>query len=112
MEWGEMMQYTSRLNLKKPDLTDYVNVNDLNENFDIIDRTVGELQDGSTEIQNLETKSKQLAGVINEINQKMEEHLAEEIPHIFVDSETGKKYRWGLGVDENGIYLQSEEVIE
>ncbi len=31
------MQYTEKLKLKKPDLTDYVNVGDLNDNVDIID---------------------------------------------------------------------------
>ena len=35
------MQETTNYKLKKPDLTDYVNVGDLNENMDVIDEAVG-----------------------------------------------------------------------
>lgn len=31
------MKYTTNLNLKKPDLTDYVDIGDVNENMDVID---------------------------------------------------------------------------
>ncbi|WP_342510604.1 hypothetical protein MKY34_11350 [Sporosarcina sp. FSL K6-1522] len=36
------MQETTNLKLKKPDLTDYVNVDDLNENADLIDAAITE----------------------------------------------------------------------
>lgn len=36
------MKYTTNYNLKKPELTDYVNVEDLNENADIIDQKLKE----------------------------------------------------------------------
>ncbi|MEK4715325.1 hypothetical protein [Sporosarcina sp. FSL K6-5500] len=37
------MKYTENLNLKKPDLTDYVNVSDLNDNSDVIDAVIAGL---------------------------------------------------------------------
>lgn len=40
------MQETPNLKLKKPDLTDYVNVGDLNENADLIDGAVTENKEG------------------------------------------------------------------
>ncbi|WP_077369720.1 hypothetical protein [Anaerosalibacter sp. Marseille-P3206] len=42
------MELTEKLNLKKPDSTDYVNVNDLNDNMDILDQEVGDLKDDLT----------------------------------------------------------------
>ena len=39
------MQYTDKLGLKKPDLTDYVNVQDLNDNMDVLDEAVGNMGD-------------------------------------------------------------------
>lgn len=41
-----MMKLTENLELKKPDLTDYVNVADFNENFDTIDLEFTGLQEG------------------------------------------------------------------
>lgn len=37
------MKYTEKLQLKKPDLTDYVNISDINENMDMLDAAVKEL---------------------------------------------------------------------
>lgn len=39
------MKYTSNLNLKKPDGTDIVDINDLNENMDILDTELARKQD-------------------------------------------------------------------
>lgn len=39
------MQETPKLGLKKPEMTDYVNVNDLNENMDVLDEVVGGLRE-------------------------------------------------------------------
>jgi len=64
------MKYTTKLQLKKPDSTDYVNIADLNENMDILDVAVGELKDGTTVISELQTVSKTLAGAINELNER------------------------------------------
>lgn len=38
------MQKTTNYNLNKPDLTDYVDVTDLNENMDIIDEAIKNLE--------------------------------------------------------------------
>jgi len=40
------VKYTSNYNLKKPEGTDIVNIDDLNENADIIDQKLKELEDG------------------------------------------------------------------
>lgn len=63
------MQLTPKLNLKKPDLTDSINVQDLNDNMDVLDTAVSELQEGSASIPDLETNDKTLAGAINELKQ-------------------------------------------
>ena len=39
-------EYTANYNLKKPEGTDIVNIDDLNENADIIDQKLKELEDG------------------------------------------------------------------
>lgn len=41
------MKYTDNLNLNKPDLTDYVDVTDLNENMDILDGAITDLGDNT-----------------------------------------------------------------
>lgn len=41
------MEYTSKLNLKKPDADEFVNVSDLNDNFDTIDGILGATKDFS-----------------------------------------------------------------
>lgn len=67
MGWGELMKYTPNLNLKKPDLTENVNIQDLNDNMDVLDTAVSELREGATSIPDLETNDKTLAGAINEL---------------------------------------------
>lgn len=64
------MKFTEKLGLKKPELTDYVNVNDLNDNMDVLDEEVGNLKEGSTTIEELQTSNKTLAGAINELSNK------------------------------------------
>lgn len=61
------MEFTTNLGLNKPDLTDYVNVNDLNENSDILDLAIKALQDGTNDIPTLETINKSIEGAINEL---------------------------------------------
>ena len=39
------MEYTPNLNLKKPDVTDYVRIGDLNDNMDILDQEVQDIRD-------------------------------------------------------------------
>lgn len=96
------MQQTPKLNLKKPDLTDYVNIADLNNNMDILDATVGELKEGSTEIAELQTTDKTLAGAINEVDEKVSTHLADDVLHN-ISVKTIK-----LNKDSNGIFTTIE----
>jgi len=71
------MKYTAKLNLNKPDLTDYVSIADLNENMDILDAAVGELKEGTAILPELETTDKTLAGGINEVKSGLTTHLAD-----------------------------------
>jgi len=71
------LQTTPKLGLKKPDLTDYVSVADLNENADLIDVAVGGLRDGTAVIPELQTTNKTLAGGINEVKSGLTTHLAD-----------------------------------
>lgn len=45
------MKYTTNYNLKQPEGTDIVNIDDLNENADIIDQKLKELEDGVADAQ-------------------------------------------------------------
>ncbi|QPQ30972.1 glycine-rich domain-containing protein [Lysinibacillus sp. JNUCC 51] len=65
------MKLTPKLNLKKPDLTDNVNIQDLNDNMDVLENVVSELQEGATSIPDLETNDKTLAGAINELKDEV-----------------------------------------
>lgn len=69
------MLLTTNLGLKKPELTDYVNVEDFNENADKLDVAINTIQTGTQNITSLETTSKTLAGAINEINTKKVEKI-------------------------------------
>lgn len=92
------MQLTPKLELKKPDLTDNVNIQDLNDNMDVLDTAVSELQEGSASIPDLETNDKTLAGAINEIKQtvsdvetnaqqQLKNHEADYVKHpAYVDA--------------------------
>lgn len=71
------MKLTTKLGLKKPDLTDYVNIGDLNDNMDVLDGEVGSLKEGTTEVTDLETVDKTYKGAINEINTSLSSHKAE-----------------------------------
>jgi len=76
------LQTTPKLGLKKPDLTDYVSIADLNENADLIDVAVGGLRDGTAVIPELQTTNKTLAGGINEVKNGLTTHLADDVRHV------------------------------
>ncbi|OXS67531.1 hypothetical protein B1B04_22325 [Lysinibacillus sp. KCTC 33748] len=65
------MKLTPKLNLKKPDLTDNVNIQDLNDNMVVLENAISELQEGATTIPDLETNDKTLAGAINELKDEV-----------------------------------------
>ena len=44
-----MAEYTSNYNLKKPSQTDFVNIDDINGNMDIIDEKVKEISDSASD---------------------------------------------------------------
>ena len=66
------MEYTTNLNLKKPDINEYYNiVEQENENADIIDEAIGKLNsDVGTE--ELTTEAQDCKGAINELNKNIE----------------------------------------
>jgi hypothetical protein len=68
------LKLTEKLGLKKPELNDYVNIEDLNDNMDILDGEVGGLKEGSTTIEDLQTENKTLSGAINEVKSDLDEH--------------------------------------
>lgn len=151
------MQYTTKLKLKKPDLTDYVNIADLNENMDIIDTEFTKMTDeetgveaklnqhaadknnphgvtknqvGLSSVQNYgiatqaeaetgtstvkymtpERTSQAIDKKMTPLNNTVNQHLVDVMPHIFIGA-NGKRNRWGLGEDANGIYFIREEMI-
>lgn len=44
------MQYTTNLNLNKPDYTDVIDIQDLNDNFDVVDSTIKDINNNTTSI--------------------------------------------------------------
>lgn len=67
MGWGELMKHTPNYNLKKPELNEYVIVEDLNENTDIIDRELKENADAiTTTNQTVATHSAEKASLTKE----------------------------------------------
>lgn len=89
------MQETIKLKLKKPDLTDYVNIADLNTNADAIDQFAIEVEEQLSNVDDLETsvanlivqvgdlpslstdEKTNLVGAINEVFTKLTTHSAE-----------------------------------
>ncbi|OMC81844.1 hypothetical protein BK128_21480 [Viridibacillus sp. FSL H7-0596] len=106
------MKQTEKLNLKKPDLTDYVNISDLNENMDIIDAAVGDLKKGNIEIDDLQTNDKTLAGAINEVKNDLTTHVDDATPHQFTDATDKKTYEYGFKTNaaKDGLIFVYNEV--
>lgn len=68
------MEYTTNLNLKKPDVNEYYNIEQNNENMDLIDEAVGELN-SQVGTETLTTTAQNCTGAINELNKKFESYL-------------------------------------
>ncbi|NNG67354.1 hypothetical protein [Caldanaerobacter subterraneus] len=83
------MKYTTNYNLKKPEGTDVVNIDDLNYNADIIDT--------------------ELAARVK--NSDFVLHLDDSLPHKFTDTATGKVYKYGLKQQDNHIVFMYQEVV-
>ena len=73
------MRYTDNLLLKLPDLTDYVSIGDLNENFEKIDEEIATINDPSTGV-----------------GAKLTQHLADMAKHNQFMLE-GKLHQLGFG---------------
>lgn len=61
------MEYTTNLNLKKPDVNEYYNIEQENENKDLIDSAIGELN-SQVGAETLTTTAQDCTGAINELN--------------------------------------------
>lgn len=84
------MELTDKLGLKKPHpILDYVLISDINDNMDVLDEAVGELKEGSTVIEELETENKTLSGAINEVKNDLGSHKADYIHHLGFGDATG-----------------------
>lgn len=114
------MKYTGNLKLKKPELEDYVDVDDLNENMDILDEKVNGNSDTLNDLtKNLGDKStlntvdkSSIVKAINEVNFDFNEYpsdyddndIARTVDWKRID---GKLYRRSIlsNPDANGNYL-------
>ena len=94
-----MATETTNLKLKKPALTDFVDVNVLNENFDKIDTEVKKALDG--------TKFSQQ---VTQVQTGLNEHKEDPTPHQFTDG--GKKYNYGFktNAQKDGLIFVYNEV--
>lgn len=96
------MQYTTKLKLKKPDLTDYVNIADINDNMEILDTEIAKMTDAETGVEAKIDKK------LTPLNEAFTQHLGESMPHRFIDN--GKTYRWGFRTVNGEPQMIYEEV--
>ena len=105
------MEYTTNLNLKKPDINEYYNiVEQENENADIIDEAIGKLNsDVGTE--ELTTEAQDCKGAINELNKKIPQLKITEVSgttdsrgRINTDFDISDKIIVGLLSHHNGDF--------
>lgn len=82
------MKKTTNYNLNKPEQSDYYNIEDFNSNADIVDDE------------------------INKLDARIKEHKKDIMPHTLTDKRTGKKYRYGYQVSEEGIPQTISEEVE
>ena len=87
-----MAEYTSYLGLKKPAQHENYNVEDFNDNADLIDAEMEQQADG-----------------IGALQQTVNAHLADEMPHQFTS--TNKTYRYGFKAQDNHLIFTYQEVI-
>ena len=63
------MDYTTNLNLKKPNVNEYYSIGDINDNMDTIDEALQDLSTGSGDLSGLTTTAKDsLVEAINELD--------------------------------------------
>ena len=101
-----MATNTPNYNLKKPDPTDFIQVADLNGNFDIIDTKIKEVADAAQnnqKITQVETKA-------NKVETDLTNHLADATPHQFTDGATKYEYGFKINQQKDGLIFVYEEV--
>lgn len=122
------MKYTTKLNLKKPDLTDYVNIADLNDNMDILDNAVGNAEEGlaahmleeatltkaghvqlNSDINSADETKAATPNAVKKVSDKIDTRLNEVMPLQFTDQ--GKTFRWGFRVVNGEPQIIYEEVV-
>lgn len=89
-----MAEYTPYLNLKKPAPNEFYNVEDFNDNADLIDAEMEQQADG-----------------IGALQQTVNAHLADEMPHQFKDVTTKKTYQYGIKSQDNHLIFTYQEVV-
>ena len=96
------MEYTTNLNLKKPDINEYYNVVEQeNENADIIDEAIGKLNsDVGTEV--LTTEAQDCKGAINELNKKVIKYI---VIQVEVNSSGEVNLRQYLGANKLPVFV-------
>lgn len=92
------MQETPNLKLKKPDLTDYVNIMDLNDNADAIDAHAGEaattLKVGHVQLSSAVTSTDDTKAAtpaaVKKVNDALTTHSADDAVHV----QPGEREKW------------------
>lgn len=106
------MQETTNYKFKKRELTDVADITATEGNWDIVDT---QLNEGDTKVgllASLATRIKtSIVNAINGLQQDVDAHLAEGMPHQFNDVSTSKTYKWGLKVNNGIVSIIYEEVV-
>lgn len=89
-----MAEYTPYLNLKKPASNEFYNVEDFNDNADLIDAEMEQQADG-----------------IGALQQTVNAHLADEMPHQLKDITTNKIYKYGIKQQDGHLIFAYQEVV-
>ena len=114
------MQSTKNYNLKKPDLNDFYNVNDFNDNMDAIDNELSNLNEGHKNVPNVATNdqtptyttSSQLMGLVS--GEKMSVAFGKIAKAIkdFIDHLSNKKNPHGVTAEQVGLGKVQNLTIE
>lgn len=48
---------------------------------------------------------------VTDVQTNLTNHQTTTMPHVSIDSTTGKTYRWGLGIENGNVYMLYEEVL-
>lgn len=121
------MKWTPNYNLNKPEQTDYINVDDLNENMDTLDEELKKVSDDLANKEEYVHPDYHEPGIIkqdennkfvtdeekekwNSASEDLEEHINNPMPHRM--KHDGKTYKYGFGIDDakGAVVFKYEEV--